>query len=162
MYVHVTAWLWTWRLTFFLLSLIFLAWFSFIDLYIKFSAEKLSFAPSWLYLRLLAECLQHVLLFFCFFFFEMRENTTRVLTKKTIKQRKGILRQLQDLWQINLRHCFYFHFTFITAIQNKKRAFLLDTQAGDPKKTWCRLARRSPCPLTFRGAFRLSYFVRMN
>lgn len=63
----------------------------------------------------------------------MRENTTRVLTKKTIKQRKGILRQLQDLWQINLRHYFYFHFTFITAIQNKKRAFLLDTQAGDPK-----------------------------
>ena len=69
----------------------------FIDLYIKFSAEKLSFAPSWLYLRLLAECLQHVLLFFLVLFFEMRENTTRVLTKKTIKQRKGILRQLQDL-----------------------------------------------------------------
>ena len=31
------------------------------------------------------------------FFFEKRENATRVLTKKPIKQRKGILRQLQDL-----------------------------------------------------------------
>lgn len=60
----------------------FLAWFSFIDLFIKFSAEKLSFAPSQLYLRLLAECLQHVLCFFFFFFWNQRENATRVLTKK--------------------------------------------------------------------------------
>ena len=82
MYVHVTAWLWTWRLTFFLLSLIFLAWFSFIDLYIKFSAEKLSFAPSWLYLRLLAECPQHVLLFFLFFFFLKCVKTRHVCWQK--------------------------------------------------------------------------------
>lgn len=88
MYVHVTAWLWTWRLTFFLLSLIFLAWFSFIDLYIKFSAEKLSFAPSWLYLRLLAECLQHVLLFFCFFFWNAWKHDTCADKKKQLNKEK--------------------------------------------------------------------------
>lgn len=70
----------------------FLAWFSFIDLFIKFSAEKLSFAPSQLYLRLLAECLQHVLFFFFFFLKSAWKCDTCADQKKTIKQRKGILR----------------------------------------------------------------------
>ena len=60
----------------------------FIDLYIKFSAEKLSFAPSWLYLRLLAECLQHVLLFFCFFFWNAWKHDTCADKKKQLNKEK--------------------------------------------------------------------------
>ena len=66
----------------------FLAWFSFIDLFIKFSAEKLSFAPSQLYLRLLAECLQHVLCVFFFFLKSAWKRDTCADQKKQLNKEK--------------------------------------------------------------------------